>query len=75
MSIFIICEDVTSCENTRNGESAGYTGSSQVKKFDAEPDKATVEDMLEKMASGRLGNILSSDNIFQFLQGHEPLQG
>ena len=58
MSIFIICEDVTSCKTTRSGESAGYTGSSQVKKFDAEPDKATVEEMLEKMASGGLGDIL-----------------
>ena len=56
VSIFIICEDVTSCEFARSGESASCTGSSQVKNFDTEPDEASVEDMLEKIVSGGLGN-------------------
>ena len=56
VSIFIICEDVTSCESARSGESAGCTGSSQVEKFGTELDEASVEDMLEKIVSGRLGN-------------------
>ena len=36
MSLFIICEDVISCEFARSGESAGCIGSSQVKKFDTD---------------------------------------
>ena len=56
VSIFIICEDVTSHESAIEVGNPPVAQVVHKWKSSTELDEASVEDMLEKIVSGRLGN-------------------